>query len=750
MSTPGFLSDRDCLHQDHQGGALLPVEQNPAVPHHSPDGVRHDDIRETTETNPSSFRYDSLPGPDYIRLLAFQPPEESSDIIRCSLETYRLAEAPPYHAVSYVWGDGPKNTTILCGGRRRSLQVTQSLHTVLLALRKHRNGHFLFSTRNPDRGVSQHRFPAENLFWVDQICINQADAIECNQQVRLMQSIYQQASIVLISLGGKFDSLGAPVNDLLTKIASIDQFADLQAFMTQPKHCCPTSKELVEMGLPTFDQEPWSALKDMLLLPYFERVWVLQEAISAQLGLIIFEGGAISWRLFLDVMEWLLLYEKYDVPNISDLGSPYCVPHPTVLDVYFLFKMENDKKAPRNDEQPTHLVTLYYLVRNIRTLKSKLPKDKIFALAGIASDGKKVAIEYEKLDSQVFEDFARYTIGAQRNLNILSDVTLNDQDRGDTPSWVPRWDAPPPLAPDLKLKVFSAACRSEAVMDPQQESGVLKVKGKQLAVVTAHVLRLNSTLGGHEDVFAFLWEIVSWLMESGLIKVQEESSAASSCINRIKELAWCAIHGTFFDPHGVYNERAPSGDGADEKVLRYLSAYIATGLLLSIKEERLEALRYCIQLAQIVFEANLERLSAQFPTFPSNEPRYVIQAIKDFLQGQFPDLFKSRSSVDELIDRTSRAHDPEAAMAFSQSLLLGRAPMSIFITDGGAIGVGPPNLEKDDAICILYGGPVPYVLRPTSTPEKYTFIGDCYVHGWMHGEAFQKSGREQDTWFSLV
>ena len=39
-----------------------------------------------------------------------------------------------------------------------------------------------------------------------------------------------------------------------------------------------------------------------------------------------------------------------------------------------------------------------------------------------------------------------------------------------------------------------------------------------------------------------------------------------------------------------------------------------------------------------------------------------------------------------------------------------------------------------DEGCILFGGDVPYILRPTAEDKEFQFVGDCYVHGIMDGE----------------
>jgi hypothetical protein len=61
------------------------------------------------------------------------------------------------------------------------------------------------------------------------------------------------------------------------------------------------------------------------------------------------------------------------------------------------------------------------------------------------------------------------------------------------------------------------------------------------------------------------------------------------------------------------------------------------------------------------------------------------------------------------------------------------------------LGLVPDDADKGDYICILFGCSVPVVLRgvkhvPTSTQDKgthYEFVGECYVHGMMDGEAVE-------------
>ena len=59
----------------------------------------------------------------------------------------------------------------------------------------------------------------------------------------------------------------------------------------------------------------------------------------------------------------------------------------------------------------------------------------------------------------------------------------------------------------------------------------------------------------------------------------------------------------------------------------------------------------------------------------------------------------------------------------------------IFMIEKGYIGMGPSSMCIGDVVCILFGGEVPYLLRPKGS--HWQFIGDCYVHGIMQGEGLK-------------
>lgn len=70
---------------------------------------------------------------------------------------------------------------------------------------------------------------------------------------------------------------------------------------------------------------------------------------------------------------------------------------------------------------------------------------------------------------------------------------------------------------------------------------------------------------------------------------------------------------------------------------------------------------------------------------------------------------------------------------------------TFFVTESGYIGIGPPGTRIGDDIWVLFGGSVPFVLRPRSeevTGNCYNFVGDSYVQGVMYGEAVEDCERD--------
>ena len=65
-------------------------------------------------------------------------------------------------------------------------------------------------------------------------------------------------------------------------------------------------------------------------------------------------------------------------------------------------------------------------------------------------------------------------------------------------------------------------------------------------------------------------------------------------------------------------------------------------------------------------------------------------------------------------------------------------------TKSGLIGLGPGFARTGDLICVLFDGHVLYVLRKNNRSSLFEFVGECYIHGMMDGEAMRSCTQHRE------
>lgn len=74
----------------------------------------------------------------------------------------------------------------------------------------------------------------------------------------------------------------------------------------------------------------------------------------------------------------------------------------------------------------------------------------------------------------------------------------------------------------------------------------------------------------------------------------------------------------------------------------------------------------------------------------------------------------------------------------------------LFLTANGFVGLGPADAAVGDTICLLFGGSVMYVVRQeTLGIGDHRFIGECYCHGVMNGEAVSMGQESDDLYYTF-
>lgn len=134
-------------------------------------------------------------------------------------------------------------------------------------------------------------------------------------------------------------------------------------------------------------------------------------------------------------------------------------------------------------------------------------------------------------------------------------------------------------------------------------------------------------------------------------------------------------------------------------------------------------------------------------TNPPNWYRRACQACLDWYDNEPEDTFNTNNLKNipgtpagkvEFLDRV-------------QQVVWNRNVIRIHDTAGRKlIGIAPLESQKSDIICIFFGCSVPVVLEPQPNGD-YRFVGECYVHGVMDGEAVDPipSGTKE-VWFKLI
>lgn len=207
---------------------------------------------------------------DEFRLLRIK---EVDPIVNCDVVVFKLEvpeqEPEPrvnYYALSHTWGDGSQRSSILVNGS--AFNITQNLHSALCELHR--------------REETCHEW-----HWIDQICINQADDEEKSTQVRAMHRIYTCARGTLIWLGPGTEKTNMAMDNLrkLTDEMGKPPFPDdLQERMAIRHRLAPQNHPV------------WQAIYELYGLPWFNRVWIMQEVVLSRDAHVLCGSRILTWN----------------------------------------------------------------------------------------------------------------------------------------------------------------------------------------------------------------------------------------------------------------------------------------------------------------------------------------------------------------------------------------------------------------------------------------------------------------------
>lgn len=350
------------------------------------------------------LQYDTLPSDDYFRLCTLEPGAGDAELI-CTLTIHLRKSAPAYEALSYTWGDVIRDECPLMRCNNDYMEITKNLNQVL------RN------VRLADKART---------VWVDQICINQCvNALtERSQQVNIMAPIYSGATMVICCLGPEPKGQGKLVDSLIGKMQR--PMILLNSLLDPDMPVFPSQQELDAYDLPKRDSPEWDAFETMITLPYFTRMWTVQEMVVANRFQLLWGQTVIPSNKF-----------HVALANAQSLGVQ-------------LPDSKRTPGAPSADGLSLARISAYLLKPQqkswidlmpfVRPLQCGWEKDRVYAMMGIADGaGCHIHADYSKSDAEVFTDLASQIISASKCLEVLRYVYVEDPWNVQRPLWAPRW-----------------------------------------------------------------------------------------------------------------------------------------------------------------------------------------------------------------------------------------------------------------------------------------------------------------------
>lgn len=376
------------------------------------------------------------------------------DPLACELVVVALEQAPPFQALSYVWGPMHNDKDLALHGYK--LKITDNLWNALVQLRS---------------------ATADRLLWVDALAINQTDLQERSNQVRLMRDIYTKAASTLIWLGEEKDNSQLAMS-FLKELEGSDSRVEIIL-------------KALQQGL---DDPLFTAIEHLYTQrEYWNRLWVVQEVICAQAATLHCGSHSVQYEtlkeLYVPLAEAMLQIKS------AELRERFKSFEGFLHKIVVRGPAKVGKPSPSGTLERRPLLALLNGYRNAQCTD---PRDRIYALLGISHESDSshpgLQIDYSRPTAEVYRAAAQAVIDSSEKLNIIcmNQKEITDPRTGryharhhPLPSWVPDWSTligSLPLASILTNAKAAGATKARAVFPP--DGSKLTAKGVVIHKIT--------------------------------------------------------------------------------------------------------------------------------------------------------------------------------------------------------------------------------------------------------------------------
>ncbi|KAH8892685.1 HET-domain-containing protein [Thozetella sp. PMI_491] len=622
----------------------------------------------------TKYAYCPISDGDDFRILKVWPSANLEDeCIRCALLPARISEwAGKYDTLSYTWGLQAQDFPVLITDSKN-----EGIPNASVSVTPHLYA-ALLRLRHESEPVH---------LWIDQLCIDQDSVDEKGLQVALMADIYRSSRRTVVWLGASDSVDEALLRDLIAPLRN-RAFTTLNDDIGYLRGLLPVTSR----GLPPSLQaeQRRGAFTRMLNRTWFTRAWIFQEVVLSR------DVDIRIGRLSIPLTTLIRLADAVCEEEVRAGGYAKSIIMSTVgFDALFLIKHKRgcgDASCKRDSMLQDSFLAL--LMQTLHQFRATDPRDFIYAYLAFqnGSAASTIRPDYRLSPAKVWTATAKSIIRQTKSLDIFASARGRTTIAGgggqgfggglpsskELPSWVPYWSevfpyARPLNAPDFTTSFDAARGRMHEWVDGD-EVGELVAQGMDVSKV--------------EWVSPFIFSISYYRSSSNGTKGILDLDNQIEAIDRHLGVSTQEQSRQF---HTLYPDRRIA-------LMRTLLADGAFGHQQHLSDEKIR---------QFMMIADCET---------------AIQEKDDLArEGKVEKSVADKEEYQKLEDLRDRA------LIVQQKL--------VFLTENGQLGLASKAVEVGDQVWVLHGSRTPCLLREDPTSGMLRLIGQCYLEGFMYGEA---------------
>ena len=291
-------------------------------------------------------------------------------------------------------------------------------------------------TITPSLSILMHQMEARSdvrFIWIDQICINQKDDVEKAIQVKMMRDIDVSALKVLVWLGPSTKGSHLAMDN----IAPLDEAIGV---LPQSRF----AQDDILSHLPGQDDPFWPALMDLYKRPWYDRLWVQQEAILAKDLEVLCGNKSMPWAPFGSFATKMFEYfpdALVRALNAQSHGCSNIIAQAQMQGYTYIRDIDTMRSSEAVGSKPPFWM---YLSLG-QKCKVTNPLDRIYGLLGLLASEELVRcidIRYDWEPWQIYLHFCKAYIERDPALALLSMAGCVSKPK-ELPSWCPNFDSQP-------------------------------------------------------------------------------------------------------------------------------------------------------------------------------------------------------------------------------------------------------------------------------------------------------------------